>query len=58
MPPPGAGLGPLDRRMPLEGIVVLELGAQYAAPFGATLLTDLGARVIKIEPLRETTFAT
>ncbi len=44
--------------MPLEGIVVLELGAQYAAPFGATLLTDLGARVIKIEPLRETTFAT
>ena len=42
---------PQDRRMPLEGIVVLELGAQYAAPFGATLLTDLGARVIKIEPL-------
>ena len=32
-------------------MVVLELGAQYAAPFGATLLTDLGARVIKLEPL-------
>ncbi len=36
---------------PLQGLVVLELGAQYAAPFGATLLTDLGARVIKLEPL-------
>ena len=34
---------------PLAGILVLELGTQYAAPFGATLLTDLGARVIKIE---------
>ena len=42
---------PRDRRMPLQGILVLELGAQYAAPFGATLLTDLGARVIKLEPL-------
>lgn len=34
---------------PLQGIVILELGTQYAAPYGATLLTDLGARVIKIE---------
>ncbi len=34
---------------PLAGILVIELGTQYAAPFGATLLTDLGARVIKIE---------
>ena len=37
------------RGLPLAGIVVIELGTQYAAPFGATLLTDLGARVIKIE---------
>ena len=34
---------------PLAGVSVLELGTFYAAPFGATLLTDLGARVIKIE---------
>lgn len=34
---------------PLAGTVVLEFGTQYAAPYGATLLTDLGARVIKIE---------
>ncbi len=38
-------------RMPLEGITVLEFAVQYAAPHGATLLTDLGARVIKVESL-------
>lgn len=37
--------------LPLEGITVLELAVMFAAPFGATLLTDLGARVIKVEPL-------
>jgi crotonobetainyl-CoA:carnitine CoA-transferase CaiB-like acyl-CoA transferase len=42
---------PLPRH-PLEGITVLELGFWYAAPFGPTLLADLGARVIKPEPLR------
>ena len=36
---------------PLDGVTVLELGTYYAAPYGATLLTDLGARVIKIEQL-------
>lgn len=30
---------------------MLELGGMFAAPFGATLLADLGARVIKVEPL-------
>ncbi|MGX7679265.1 CaiB/BaiF CoA transferase family protein [Jatrophihabitans sp. DSM 45814] len=34
---------------PLSGLTVLELGTYYAAPFGATLLADYGARVIKIE---------
>ncbi|MGE0308024.1 MAG: CoA transferase, partial [Acidimicrobiia bacterium] len=38
-------------RLPLEGVTVIELGVLFAAPFGATLLTDLGARVIKIEPI-------
>ena len=36
---------------PLDGLTVLELGTYFAAPYGATLLTDLGARVIKIEQL-------
>ena len=35
---------------PLEGVTVLELASYYAAPFGATLLAEMGARVIKIEP--------
>jgi crotonobetainyl-CoA:carnitine CoA-transferase CaiB-like acyl-CoA transferase len=44
------GGAPLPRRA-LEGVTILELGLWYAAPYGAALLADLGARVIKIEPL-------
>src|SRR5205085_2903594 len=36
---------------PLDGVTVLELGLWYAAPYGSALLADLGARVVKIEPL-------
>jgi crotonobetainyl-CoA:carnitine CoA-transferase CaiB-like acyl-CoA transferase len=36
---------------PLTGVTVLEFGSMYAGPYGATLLADLGARVIKVEPL-------
>ena len=39
------------RKPPLDGVTVVELGTFYAAPFGATLLTDLGARVIKVEQI-------
>jgi len=36
---------------PLDGVTVIELAWFYAAPFGTALLTDLGARVIKVENL-------
>jgi crotonobetainyl-CoA:carnitine CoA-transferase CaiB-like acyl-CoA transferase len=45
---PPAGTPP---RRALDGVTVLELGIWYAAPFGAALLADLGARVVKLEPL-------
>jgi crotonobetainyl-CoA:carnitine CoA-transferase CaiB-like acyl-CoA transferase len=35
---------------PLEGITVLEVGYFYAAPYAMTLLAEMGARVIKVEP--------
>ena len=47
----GAGASWPARGCPLAGVTVLELGGMFAAPFGATVLADLGARVIKIEPL-------
>lgn len=36
-------------RWPLEGVVVLEVGAFMAAPFATMHLADLGARVVKVE---------
>jgi crotonobetainyl-CoA:carnitine CoA-transferase CaiB-like acyl-CoA transferase len=47
-PPPAA---PSVDAPPLRGVTVVELGTYFAAPYGATLLTDLGARVIKVEQL-------
>jgi crotonobetainyl-CoA:carnitine CoA-transferase CaiB-like acyl-CoA transferase len=37
--------------LPLDGMTIVEFAVQFAAPHGTTLLTDLGARVIKIEAL-------
>jgi crotonobetainyl-CoA:carnitine CoA-transferase CaiB-like acyl-CoA transferase len=37
---------------PLEGIRVIDFGQFLAGPFGPMLLGDLGADVIKVEPLR------
>lgn len=36
---------------PLAGTLVLELGNLIAAPYATMLLADLGARVIKVEPV-------
>jgi crotonobetainyl-CoA:carnitine CoA-transferase CaiB-like acyl-CoA transferase len=47
--PERTGATPTDP--PLAGVTIVELGTFYAAPFGTTILTDYGARVIKIEQL-------
>jgi crotonobetainyl-CoA:carnitine CoA-transferase CaiB-like acyl-CoA transferase len=45
--PPAAESG----RPPLEGVTILEFATIIAAPLAASLLSDLGARVIKVEPI-------
>lgn len=39
------------RSLPLEGVTIIEAAYYLAAPLGLTLLAELGARVIKVEPL-------
>jgi formyl-CoA transferase len=38
-----------SKRMPLEGVRILDIGTAVAGPFGPTLLADFGAEVIKVE---------
>ena len=38
-------------RKPLDGVTVVESATIIAAPLGASVLADLGARVIKLEPI-------
>ncbi|MEM7020735.1 MAG: CoA transferase, partial [Pseudomonadota bacterium] len=38
-------------KLPLEGVTVVESATIIASPLGASLLADLGARVIKLEPI-------
>ncbi|MBN8934841.1 MAG: CoA transferase, partial [Rhizobiales bacterium] len=35
--------------LPLDGVKVLELGTMITAPYAAMLLSELGAKVIKVE---------
>jgi len=52
-PPPspaGPGGGGV-RPCPLDGVTVLEVAYFLAGPLAATLLAEMGARVIKVEPL-------
>lgn len=46
-----ASAAPADAGPPLRGVTVLEFATVIAAPLGAAMLADLGARVIKVEPV-------
>lgn len=56
----GATLVPYPRKAPadpslsrpLEGVTIVEAAYYYATPFATALLAEMGARIIKIEPLR------
>ena len=47
-PPPD---GAIPSGKPLEGVTILEFATIIATPIGVSMLADLGARVIKVEPI-------
>jgi crotonobetainyl-CoA:carnitine CoA-transferase CaiB-like acyl-CoA transferase len=50
--PPIKPANPVKLSRPLEGVTIVEAAYYYATPFATALLGELGARIIKIEPLR------
>ena len=48
------GLAPIDGpplAAPMQGVRIIEFASFFAAPYGDRLLSDLGADVVKIEPM-------
>jgi len=50
-PPKRPAAASIDTRPLLEGVRVVDFGAYYAGPYSSRLLADLGAEVVKVEPL-------
>jgi len=46
-----AGAGSVPGEPALGDVTLLELGTFFAAPFGGTVLREVGCRVIKVEPM-------
>lgn len=48
-PPPAEGWRAVPGRLPLEGVVVVEITVAWAGPYASMLLADLGATVVRVD---------